>query len=350
MKRALLASVLVILVTTAAISWRWRHSAQQTPSPTGTVHVATCVSGTSGCARANAVRQVKKPSSGGAARAVPPPERKADYREELKTSADYWALAHEMLRRANAGDAQAEYMLWRIATRECRNGYSGYVYDERAKRARTLDETLLEVRKHASANFPPDTAAIEQYWHRCHEFYSQDVKGALGDPWQWLARASDGGDVLAQATTAHEKVEKAMDEARVKAGVSSYILQNDRDRATLGDGEPRELVSAALRSAPSDPEVLESVADMQGLINPEVLPKDRRELKMAWTYLACQHGASCEYWGDPVPLPCSPSAQCTFVPAKMLQQVNNDWAPISQRVDEINNALTKGLWDQVPGL
>jgi hypothetical protein len=277
----------------------------------------------------------------------------SDYRKLLDSSTDYWALAQTMLSRAKEGDAQAQYMLWRISEAACVNGkFRGYV-EAAPGVARTRDETALEVRKAVASVNPPDEAAVLRFWDRCHQFIDgAHARAAFGDPWVWLRQASDSGEPLAQINTGNVKLWKAIDQAQVRAGADPTILKRERNQAPMGDGEPRQLMRAALEAKSTDPEVLQMMGDVQPFLNPTVPKGQAREIRMAWWYLACQHGRDCsDEWGQNVALPCAPNAaDCKTVPARMLQQVNNDWAPVAHRIEEIQTALNNQQWDQLPGL
>jgi hypothetical protein len=161
-----------------------------------------------------------QPSSGssqsgtlGASQAVPRiPDKAASaaasYTVALKASRDYWSLAKETLERAKAGDASAQFLIWRIY-RECHNGLAGLIKPndslDRAlgitgsfKPDVSLDRLLTITRP-----FHADPDEVTLAFNRCHKFYSDDAS-VFGNPTDWLVRAAKAGNPMAQAEAAEK--------------------------------------------------------------------------------------------------------------------------------------------------
>jgi hypothetical protein len=113
-----------------------------------------------------------------------------------------------------------------------------------------------------------------------------------------------------------------------------------------GDADPRELLRIAVESR--DPEVLHEIGSLQGMLNPSQSAPDEHLNHIAWLYIACQRGFDCSGYGNPVEQPCAPSASpCERVPARLITMARYNWAPVQERVNELNAALDANQWDQL---
>lgn len=253
-------------------------------------------------------------------------------RQRMKTAPDWYVLAKEILPQAQAGDPEAQYGLFSMY-RDCSYKYQTKYDNENAARERAT-----------SIGLSADTAA-EVYRH-CHGFSTDDK--SLGDPWGWLQKATDAGYPHAQVTTASERFLQDDLKATLRAGGSP----TDRTVSLPpigGDANPRELLALAAQSG--DPEVLTTIGNLQHVLNP-TQPKEETVVNMtAWMYAACQRGADCSVYGAASAVNCGPNdGSCTPVPNTFLGWVNNNWAPVQERVNQINAALKAKQWDQLPGL
>jgi hypothetical protein len=197
----------------------------------------------------------------------------------------------------------------------------------------------------------------EAGYTKCHGFFTADAKN-LGDPWDWLQKATDAGYAPAQAQTAVQRLQQDMLKASVRAGNAGG---GSAALAPIGgDANPRDLLVLAVQSA--DPDVLNNIGQMQSLLNPGQ-PRDTNQLmRTAWTYVACQRGFDCAYlqyehiaayqlFGPPTVVNCGPNdGPCTPVPGMLLAQAKYNWAPVQEKVNQINAALAAKQWDQLPGL
>lgn len=287
------------------------------------------------------------------ARAKPAPAAPAatSIRQRMRTTTDWYALAKEILPQAQAGNPEAQYVLYQ-AIAGCKAGANA----EGGK-----FESLEAARNHAIQLFPnaPQVSSMyESGYKRCHGFYAAAAAG-LGDPWDWLQKATDAGYAPAQAATAAQRLTQGMLKASASAGDAAV------GTATLppigGDADPRELLVTAVQSA--DPEVLVQIGSMQGLLNPGTPREVTQLMRTAWMYAACQRGFDCSEYtlgmapglvarsGPDIVPSCGPyESNCVSVPRILMERVNYNWAPVQEIVNQINAALAAQQWDKLPGL
>jgi hypothetical protein len=253
-------------------------------------------------------------------------------RQRMKTAKDWYALAKEILPLAKAGDPEAQYVLFETY-RFCSYKYQTKRASEKAARERAT-----------SIGLSADNAAM--WFGRCDGFLTDEAK-SLGDPWDWLQKATDAGYPMAQVTTVSERLSQDQSKAFVRAGAQPT------GTATLpplgGAADPRDLLVLAAQSA--DPEVLRAIGGLQHELNP-TQPKDVTNINTAaWGYVACQRGADCSFYGPATVTNCGPNGDnCTPVPNTFLNSVNNNWAPVQEKVNQINAVLNAKQWDQLPDL
>jgi hypothetical protein len=255
-------------------------------------------------------------------------------RQRMKTAKDWYALAKEILPQAKTGDPEAQYVLF-MTNRLCTLGLTDYFkkYD-----------TLEKARQAAMQYDNRPLREVEARFQRCHGFYTDEAI-TLGDPWHWLQTATDAGYAPAQTQTARERLLQDQSKAFIRAGATpadavAYLPPIG------GDADPRELLAMAVQSA--DPEVLAEIGSLQHLLNPQQ-PRDTVHINSAaWMYVACQRGADCSVFGPASLTNCGPNdGQCTPVPERFLAQVNYNWAPVQEKVNEINAALNAKQWDKL---
>jgi hypothetical protein len=252
----------------------------------------------------------------------------------MKTATDWFALAKEILPLAKAGNAEAQYVLFKTIT-NCQSRFGAKYDSENAARdfARSI-------------GVPADQAAAG--FQQCHGFATPAAQ-SLGNRWDWLQQATDAGYAPAQAQTAAERLSQDQLKAARRAGGSPTD-----EAGTLspigGDADPRVLLQAAALSG--DPEVLMQIGDLQYALHPRESPDTWRVNEAAWVYAGCQReGTGCKEYGPTTMTNCSPNtASCTPVPQVFMRWFNNNWAPVQDRVDQINAALSQqqGIqWDQL---
>jgi hypothetical protein len=255
----------------------------------------------------------------------------------MKTANDWDALAREILPEAKAGDPEAQYALFEM---------SGVC--QRTSGAQS--ESLQAARDEALRVFPSSPqmiSKVESGYARCHGFFTADAR-SLGDPWDWLKRATDAGYAPAQAATAQARFLQDDLKAVARAGGSPTDEMVSRPPIG-GDADPRDLLAVAVQSA--DPDVLIEIGQLQQMLNPTQTRDAMQINRTAWMYVGCQRGADCSEYGPGTVMNCGPNdGQCTPVPESFLSRVNYNWAPVQERVDEINAALNAKQWDKLPGL
>jgi hypothetical protein len=270
-------------------------------------------------------------STGKSAQVNSPP---TSIRQSMKTAKDWYALAKEILPQANAGDPEAQYVLFET-NRACHSTVGA------------KSESLQAARDEALRVFPNAPQLVGKYeagYVRCHGFFTADAQ-SLGDPWDWLQKATDAGYALARAITAGERFLQDDLKAAVRAGGSPTDPTVSLPPIG-GDTTPRALLAAAVQSA--DPDVLIEIGQLQNLLNP-TQPRDVMQVnRTAWMYVACQRGADCSGYGPASVTNCGTNDdQCTPVPERFLAQVNYNWAPVLDKVNQINAALNAKQWDQL---
>jgi hypothetical protein len=285
----------------------------------------------------NKTRDIKNESSslkGKSAPVTAPTAPPASIRQRLRTAKDYFALAKEILPQAKAGDPEAQYVLFETY-KVCRHSTLG-----------AKSESLQAARDEALRVFPNAPQLVSKYeagYVKCHGFFTADAQ-SLGDPWDWLQKATDAGYALAQAITADERFLQDDLKAAVRAG-GSPTYPTTYMPPIGGDATPRALLAVAVQSA--DPDVLIEIGELQNLLNP-MQPRDVMQInRTAWMYVGCQRGADCSGYGPATVTNCGPNdGQCTPVPERFLTQVNNNWAPVQEKVNQITAALgrTRPSW------
>jgi hypothetical protein len=258
------------------------------------------------------------------------PPLTAGFRQRMKTTKDWFALATEILPQAKAGNPEAQYVMF-VTYRECRSRFGAHYDTPDAARQFAIQYDLSVER-------------AESGFLQCHGFFTVNAT-SLGDPWDWLQQATDAGYAPAQAQTARER----LSQDRLKAAARTGATPNDPTVSLPpigGDVSPRDLLAAAVQSA--DPDVLAEIGNLQYLLNPQ-LPLDVIQINSAaWMYVACQRGADCSVYGPATLTNCGPNdGHCIPVPDQFLTNVNYNWAPVQERVNQINAALDAKKWEEL---
>ncbi len=252
-------------------------------------------------------------------------------------SKDKYALAKALLPLARAGDAKAQYLLFRVMW-DCLNPDEAHQYKIyptwEAKRDQLIQNAIPQ------KNIDDEEAQYQV----CAGYFENDIK-SFGNAWDWLQQATDSGYAPAQAATAAQRLRQ--DEWRVmeRAGAATGELSSLPPIG--GDASPRELLALAVQS--DDPEVLFTIGSLQHELNP-TQPLQASQLEaFAWEYAGCQRLGGCpEDYGPGTITNCPPNAtNCVPVPNEFLRAVGGNWAPIQERVNQINAAIAAQQWDQL---
>jgi hypothetical protein len=263
---------------------------------------------------------------------IPKPTPSAfDYKEAFTEAHDYWDYAQRVLPAAKAGNADAQFYLSRVLER-C--DYDNRMYFQRRGQRLTLDEGLqLAVKRHLSIE------VAQSVFERCHPFQEHD-SADLGSPAEWLAKATAAGQPLAEATTALKLLaQTALQDLASTNGVP-YV------GTAPASSDPRALLRAAVVSG--EPEVLFSIGDAQGLLDP--MNSDARSDRLAWFLVACQRGLDCSENADWIKNGCGDNAECRFASDsedQVRKLAGDRWPTVQQRALEISAKLNSAQWDDL---
>jgi hypothetical protein len=260
-----------------------------------------------------------------------PIHESTNYKKLLAESHNYWNFAHKTLPAAQDGDANAQYYLSK-SLEYCKE--SNEFYFEHKGKQLTFDEGLQYA---AKRNLPYEIA--QEVYEKCHEF-KEHASSELGNAADWLAKATDSRQPVAQATTASKMLMQDLQQNLAKSGG----VLNPNKEAQIGNGaDPRELLRAAVQSR--EPEVLFSIGEAQGLLDP--LNSDKNTNRFAWWLVACQRGFDCSATADWVKVSCGNDPQCASAnsPSDLVRSLAGDsWPGVQQRAQEISAKLDAGQW------
>jgi hypothetical protein len=166
---------------------------------------------------------------------------------------------------------------------------------------------------------------VQSIYDRCHKLEEDPTE--FGNAMDWLAQA---GQPVAQAVTATHMLDQDMMKGYVKAGGQPTELTTAPPIG--GSADPHDLLRAAVESR--DPEVLLSIGESQGLLNPSQSNTDKLVNRVAWRYVACQRGLGCP-------------ANCAGSIGELMEMARDDWPAVQQRAQEINAKLDAGQWDEL---
>jgi TPR repeat protein len=259
-----------------------------------------------------------------------PPE---NYKTLLAESNDYWKYARLVLPAAKEGDKDAEFYLSRVLDR-CAEGNMMY-FQNRGKRL-TLDEGLqFAVQRH----LPIDVA--QRVFERCHEFQEHDFAD-LGSPAEWLAKATDAGQPIAQATT----VTKALMEQRIQ---NIQKASGSRDSTAPQFAQVPAAATQLLREAVQsmDPEVLFIIGELQNTLKPA---NPDTSAQFAWWLVACERGFDCSSNAEWVKTTCAGDPQCASAagPSDLVRYLAGDkWPEVQEQAKAISAKLSAGQWESL---
>ncbi len=264
--------------------------------------------------------------------------RPINYSVSLASSRDYWNYALAILPAANAGNADAQFYLWKVID-FCGHPYNRWFEDaSKPGRLMTLDDAMQEA---ASQNAALDI--VQVMWDRCHRLRELD-SGILGNKMDWLSQATKAGQPIAQATTARLRMLQDQAKQLVNAGATS--TQKTAQPPIAGALDPRQLLRDAVAS--KDPAVLYEIASVQALLHRTDSRAQNGINYVAWLYVACQRGLDCSSNADWVRLSCNPRiSNCEGGTATLMNMAGDNWPAVEQRAQEINTLLDAGRWDEL---
>jgi hypothetical protein len=329
------------LFAVAVTVWIWKSPSRSPPVQTST-------------ADAHAVRQVAPaagdksvPTATGRNDSIPPARsiRKVSFEVQLDRSSNYETFVRAAIDAARSGDPDAQYALYR-ALSYCELSYRGYF--ELPGGPRTLDDAL----RIASTRPGWNAEALQLAWDRCHDLHEHG-REQWGDAMDWLGRATDGGHPGAQAATALNVILR--DEMRSQVAPRGPVPTQE---SRAHERDPQKLLLSAVQSR--DPAVLWQIGQMQGLLNSAHGPSTDGaaegmypQLKdtFAWWLVACERGYDCSERAEWYHTLCFYAPDCrpgeSAVEFMRRQaQVQNVY-DLDQRIQEINERLDAGRWDEL---
>src|SRR6185312_1424939 len=201
-----------------------------------------------------------------------------DYGKAFRASTDYRSFVLNALPAAQSGDRDAQYYV-HAALAYCDETYKFY-FHPRGKLL-SVDEAI-EVRSDLPG--PSMTEAIKRAYTRCNGINEAKNPG-WGTSAEWLAKATDAAQPLAQMETAQKIFLRPL----TRAGVVP-----DSEDPAIAQGtytEARSLARAGLES--KDPQAIFDMSDLLGFLKNgepnEQLTKDA----ITWRYVACLRGLDC---------------------------------------------------------
>jgi hypothetical protein len=258
-----------------------------------------------------------------------------NFKLSFAESHDYWEYANRIYPAAVVGDADAQFYLSRVLE-YCDE--ENRMYFQRRGQKLTLDQAL----QYAAQRHLSNDIALSVY-EKCHEFQEGDP-AKLGNSAEWLAKATEAGQPLAEANTATKILSERLQQNFVNAGgvaPPSTAIKNETD--------PRALFRAAIESR--DPEVLFSIGEAQSLLHPA--SRDINTARFAWWLVACQRGLDCSGSAEWVRNSCANDPSCASASnqSDLVRYLAGDnWPNVQQRAQEISAKLDAGQWDQMPSL
>jgi hypothetical protein len=262
------------------------------------------------------------------------------------SSSNYEAFARSAIDAARAGNPDAQYALYR-ALNYCELDYRAYF--EMGGKTRTIDEAL----QLASTTPGMSVEAIQLAYDRCHDLREHGA-AQWGDAQEWLARATDGGHPVAQATSALQLILRQ--ETRIQLAPGGGRVASKEAKAREQD--PHELLLAAVQSR--DPAVLWQIGQMQGVLKSAHGPSTdgaaegrypRMNDTFAWWLVACERGYDCSEHAEWYRNLCRYGPDCRpgesaveFM--RREAQVQNLY-DLDQRMQEISERLDAGRWEEL---
>ncbi len=251
-----------------------------------------------------------------------------------RKSTNHWEYAHSVLALASNGDPNAQFYLFKSID-FCNENLKFYFTHK--GRSLTIDEGLqYAVQRKLSLEI------AQSVFEKCHEFSEHDI-AELGNPSEWLAKASKAGQPIAQAVTA----EKILSQTQQQAFVSNGATPDPSPEAAIQSSlSAKELLRAAVTS--KDPEVLFRIGEAQSLLNPGSQTTDID--RYAWWLVACQRGFDCSARGDWIKATCIdlPACASSNNPSDHVRSLANDqWPEVQERAKEINDKLDASQWNEL---
>jgi hypothetical protein len=251
-----------------------------------------------------------------------------NYADNFKKSQNYLMFVQSTVAAARSGDRDAQYYLGK-ALAFCDETYQTFF--RRQKRQLSLDEALqYSVELHRSRDL---TRSI---YERCHDLKDRgNLESEFGKSSDWIGKAADAGQPVAQATTALLELQRTQLKATGFADASSVVH-------VASDTDPHTLLMAAVES--KDPEALWYVGTAQGLLNHSY--DEAMKNQYAWWLVSCEHGMDCSPGADWIQMSCLD--ECGLSGPDYIRMAAGDkWQEVEQRAQEISEKLDAGESSQL---
>jgi hypothetical protein len=254
--------------------------------------------------------------------------------DRLESSHDYWAFGNELMIQSNAGDAQAQYYLYRVLE-YCRDRAGFFL----TKGSRVL--ALDEAQEYAARRSIPQEF-VQLAFDRCHDFLSHD-SSVLGTEDHWLSLAAKSGVPEAQADAALKLITyEAMKDIAKERGepVPGY------ERRLPLDVTPESLLREAIKTR--SPHVLARISDALPVIGRDTAELDTE--RYALLLLACERGYDCSSNAEWVQASCSFNQHCAGYsdPTQRVMEASGaNWPAVQQRAAELGEKIDAGAWDDL---
>jgi hypothetical protein len=257
--------------------WYWLV---QRTTPSGEAAAATTAIETSASPSRDRVPHAGDVKSNAAKSAV---ASATDYAKAFRESTDYRRFILTALPAAQSGDADAAYYV-SAALAYCDE--TNRFFFKRRDKTFSLDEAIAD---RARFPWPNYTEAIRRADRRCH-----DVNAAKDPGWgtanQWLAKAAEAGQPVAQVQTAAA----AFDEfARTD---TTEVPKSGPPGGIRNLSDARALTRVALER--NNPEVVFNVSFLLALFRPDIDQSEYRRESLIWQYAACLRGLDCSANAD----------------------------------------------------
>ena len=263
-------------------------------------------------------------------------ESNASFKNRFRNAGNYRTFLTEALPAAQAGNADAQYYV-SAALAFCDETWRFFF--KRKDRILSVDEAIAE------RNSTRDWSlirGIRRADDRCHDVTSEP-EPSWGSADQWLAKATESGQSLAQTVTALKIA------LQVSAPGLSIIKKTGESNSgeTYSLDDARALASAAIAS--KNPEVIFHLSDFVGSLHPDLPDEELVQEAFAWKYAACLRGLDCSAeseWhtnmcvGDPG---CLPQESGTDYLRRLASLLN--MADLEQRAKSVNEMIDAGDWD-----
>jgi hypothetical protein len=209
------------------------------------------------------------------------PDISKDVAAAFRNAGNYRDFVLGELPAARAGDRDSQYYI-SAALAYCEE--TNRFFFRRKDKTLTVDEAIAE--RTSTGDFAL-VEGIKRADSRCRDV-NRDRDPSWGSTEEWLAKATQAGQPVAQTITALKVYLQT-----VATGQSSMRKGGSEkpNSETYNLSEARALISAAIAS--KNPEVVFQLGDLVGLMNPDRPGKEAAKEALAWRYAACLRGLDC---------------------------------------------------------